>query len=95
MDNFKKISYLESTRIFRQADQLGRRLRLGDLNTSKWLQRENINLDDIKAISRNYPDLRIFIIGEGKDEGFYIYSKQMETCFKYHPTYSSIKQVLP
>ena len=94
MDNFKKISYLESLRIFRKADQLGRRLKLGDLETSKWLQRENINLDNIKAISRNYPDLRIFIIGEGPNEGFYIYSQQMETSFKFQHGHSTIDQTI-
>ncbi|MGQ8337970.1 hypothetical protein ACUNWD_15575 [Sunxiuqinia sp. A32] len=94
MDNFKKISYLESLRMFQQADSNGRRLKLGDLKTSKWLQRENINLDNIKAISRNYPDLRMFIIGEGKNEGFYVYSQQMETCFKFEPKFSTIKTAL-
>ena len=92
MENFKKISYLESLRFFRQADQVGRRLRLGDLKTSKWLQRQNINLDNIKAISKNYPDLRIFIIGEGQNEGFYIYSQQMETCFKFQYGYNIANQ---
>ena len=94
MDNFKKISYLESLRIFRKADQLGRRLRLGDLNTSKWLQQQNINLDSIKAISADYPDLRIFIIGEGQNEGFYIYSQQMETCLKFEADYSAVNQLI-
>lgn len=95
MENYKKISYLESLRIFKQADQLDRRLRIGDLKTSKWLQRENINLDNIKEISKNYPDLRIFIIGEGQSEGFYIYSQQMETCFKFQYGYSTINQTIP
>ncbi len=94
MDNFKKISYLESLKIFRQADQLGRRLRLGDLKTSKWLQRQNINLDNIKAISKDYPDLRIFIIGEGQNEGFYVYSQQLETCFKFQHGYSTVTQTI-
>ncbi len=95
MDNFRKISYLESLRIFRLADQAGRRLRIGDLDTSKWLQRENINLDNIKAFSSDFPDLRIFIIGNGPNEGFYIYSQQMESCYKFHYGFSSINQTIP
>ena len=95
MDDFKKISYLDSLRIFSKADQLGKRLKVGDLKTSKWLQRENINLDSIKAISKDYPDLRIFIIGEGQNEGFYIYSQQMETCFKFQHGYSAADQKTP
>ncbi len=91
MDNFRQIDYSESQDFFRRAEITGCRLRIGDLNTSKWLQKESIKLDDIKNISRNYPDLRIFIIGEGDTEGFYIYSQKQKTCFKFEATLSEIK----
>ncbi|RKD90526.1 hypothetical protein [Mangrovibacterium diazotrophicum] len=83
MDQFKHIDYLMSLEIFRKAEVLGRRLKLGEFRTSCWLQKENIKLDDIKSASRNFPDLRIFIIGEGEFEGFYIYSQKKESCFKF------------
>ena len=91
MVNFKQISYSKSLEIFRRADTSGIRLRLGDFGTSKWLQKENINLDEIKDISRNYSDLKIFIIGEGDSEGFYIYSQKHETCFKFEAELSLLK----
>jgi hypothetical protein len=77
--------------MFKQADSLGRRMKLGDFNTSKWLQKENINLDEVKDISRSYSDLKIFIIGEGATEGFYIYSQKHETCFKFEAELSLLK----
>ena len=91
MVNFKQISYHKSQDIFRTAELSGTRLRVGDFTTSQWLQKENINLDEVKDISRNYPDLRIFIIGEGEFEGFYIYSQKHETCFKFEAELSMIK----
>lgn len=91
MINFKQINYRKSQDIFRHADISGKRLRLGDFATSQWLQKENIKLDEIKDISRNYPDLKIFIIGEGVSEGFYVYSQKHETCFKFEAELSMIK----
>ncbi|WP_163707061.1 hypothetical protein [Mangrovibacterium lignilyticum] len=91
MDQFKYIDYISSLEIFKKAEVLGRRLRLGEFNTSCWLQKENIKLDDIKSISRNFPDLRIVIIGEGEFEGFYIYSQKKETCFKFEASILNLK----
>ncbi len=83
MDHFKHIDYNSSLEIFRRAEVLGRRLRMGEFRTSKWLQKENIKLDDIKSVSGRFPDVRFFIIGEGESEGFYIYSQKKQTCFKF------------
>ena len=91
MVNFKQINYDKSLEAFRYADSSGKRLKLGDFSTSQWLQKENINLDEIKDISRNYPDLKIFIIGKGDSEGFYIYSQKQETCFKFEAELSLLK----
>jgi len=83
MDKFKLVDYHLSQEIFRKAEITGRRLKLGELKTSKWLQKGKISMEDIKNVSRDYPDLRIFIIGEGETEGFYIYSQKKETCLKF------------
>ncbi|WP_339738309.1 hypothetical protein [uncultured Sunxiuqinia sp.] len=91
MVNFKQINYHKSLELFEHADLAGKRLRLGEFSTSIWLQKENINLDEIKDISKNYPDLKIFIIGEGESEGFYIYSQRHETCFKFEAELSLLK----
>lgn len=91
MDHFKQIDYTQAKETFSKAELAGRRLKLGDLNTSKWLQKENISMEAIKNISRTYPDLRICIIGEGDSEGFYIYSQKQETCFKFEATLLEIK----
>lgn len=91
MVNFKEINYQESLERLKEADALGIRLRLGEFSTSQWLQKENINLDEVKEISKAYPDLKIFIIGEGQFEGFYIYSQKHETCFKFEPELSLLK----
>lgn len=90
-DNFVYIDYESSIEIFQKAELTGKRLKMGDLRTASWLQKEKINIDVIKDISRNYPDMRIFIIGEGENEGFYIYSKKHETCFKFEHSFSDVK----
>ncbi len=83
MDFFKEVDYKLSQEIFHKATITGRRLTIGEMKTSQWLQKKQINMDLIKDVSRNYPDLRVFIIGDGETEGFYIYSQQKETCFKF------------
>lgn len=69
--------------LFDKAERFGQRLKIGEFDTSKWLQRENIKLDEVVDFSKQMPDSRIFIIGDGSDEGFYIYSKQQQSCFKF------------
>ncbi len=83
MDKFKLIDYQASQEIFRRAEITGRRWKLGEIRTSQWLQKGHVDMAAIKDISQDYPDLRIFIIGEGETEGFYIYSQKKETCFKF------------
>lgn len=90
-NKFINIDYYKSVEIFNKAELSGRRLKIGEFNTAQWLQKENINLDILKDFSREYSDLRIFIIGEGVDEGFYIYSKKHETCFKFGTSFSKVK----
>lgn len=91
MTHFRHIDYSSSLEIFSRAERSGRRLKFGDITTSRWLQKENIKLDDIKAISQHLPDSRIFIIGEGETEGFYIYSQKQETCLKFEAPILSVE----
>lgn len=90
IDQFRNIDYSSSLEIFKKAETLGRRLKLGEFKTSRWLQKENIKWTDIKTISSQLPDLRIFIIGEGEFEGFYIYSQKKETCLKFEAPIFSV-----
>ncbi len=83
MSQFIKITFEEAIKSFEEAEQNGSRWRLGDFLTSKWLQKNNINLDDIVAFSKNMPDSKIVVIGEGSSEGFYIYSQKQKTCYKF------------
>lgn len=83
MSQFIKIAFEEALKSFEVAEQNGSRWRLGDFSTSKWLQKNSINLDDIVAFSKNMPDSKIVVIGEGPSEGFYIYSQKQKNCFKF------------
>jgi len=91
MTHFRHIDYGSCQEIFSKAERSGKRLKFGDINTSRWLQKENIKLDDIKSISQHLPDSRIFIIGEGETEGFYIYSQKKETCLKFEASVLNVK----
>lgn len=83
MPQFIKIDFDVAMQNFYKAESDGSRWRVGDFTTSLWLQKNNINLDDIVAFSKNMPDSKIVIIGEGSSEGFYIYSQKQKTCFKF------------
>lgn len=83
MFNFKQIEYRKSLKLFDKAERIGQRLKIGEFDTSKWLQQKNVKLDEVVDFSKQLPDARIFIIGTGTDEGFYIYSKKQEVCFKF------------
>jgi hypothetical protein len=90
MSQFIKIDFEEAIKTFEEAEENGSRWRLGDFPTSKWLQKNNINLDDIVAFSKNMPDSKIVVIGEGQSEGFYIYSQKQKTCFKFEPKLAEV-----
>ena len=83
MAHFTEIDFKEAMEIFEEAEVNGSRWRMGDFLTSKWLQKKNINLDEIVAFSKNMPDSKIVVIGEGLSEGFYIYSQKQKTCYKF------------
>jgi hypothetical protein len=83
MAHFTEIDFKEAMIIFEEAEVNGSRWRIGDFLTSKWLQKKNINLDEIVTFSKNMPDSKIVVIGEGPYEGFYIYSQKQKTCYKF------------
>ncbi|MDX9883379.1 MAG: hypothetical protein RBS73_15060 [Prolixibacteraceae bacterium] len=83
MFKFKQIEYIRSLHVFENAEKSGLRMKMGEFNTSQWLQHENIKFDDIVNFSKQMPDAKIFIIGSGTDRGFYIYSQKQQTCYKF------------
>jgi hypothetical protein len=83
MSQFIEITFESALSSFEEAETNGCRWRLGDFTTSKWLQKNKVNLDKIVAFSKNMPDSKIVVIGEGPSEGFYIYSQKQKTCFKF------------
>lgn len=83
MPQFIEIDFETALQIFDRAESDGSRWRVGDFTTSQWLQKNTIHLDDIVSFSKNMPDSKIVIIGEGSSEGFYIYSQKQKSCFKF------------
>ncbi len=90
MSGFIEITFELALKSFEAAEKEGNRWRMGDFLTSKWLQKNNINLDDIVSFSKNMPDSKIVLIGEGPNEGFYIYSQKQKTCFKFEQKIAQI-----
>jgi hypothetical protein len=90
MSHFKEIPFDSALKFFEEAEANGNRWRLGDFSTSKWLQKNNVNLDYIVDFSKNLPDSKIVVIGEGQTEGFYIYSQKQKTCYKFEPTLTEV-----
>jgi hypothetical protein len=82
MINFSKINYQHIMLQFEKEEKAGRRYKMGDLKTSLWLKKNNINFEEVMEISNELPDPRIVIIGEGIFSGFYIYSNKLEVCYK-------------
>ena len=83
MADFVEIIFDVAMKSFEDAEINGNRWRIGEFSTSKWLQMKKINLDEVVAFSKNMPDSKIVIIGEGTDEGFYVYSQKQKKCFKF------------
>jgi hypothetical protein len=90
MSKFTEISYDKALSFFEEAEENGYRWRMGDFSTAKWLQQNNINFDEIVSFSKNMPDSKIVVIGEGVYEGFYIYSQKQKTCFKFEPNLAKV-----
>lgn len=83
MRQFIEINFDNALQAFELAERDGFRWRIGEFSTAQWLQKNSIHLDDIVAISKDLPDVKVVIIGEGPSEGFYIYSPKFKTCYKF------------
>ena len=90
MLNFREIEYDTGMKLFERADRLGQRLKLGEFETSQWLQRNNLKLSEIVGFAKELPDSKIFIIGQGSEQGFYIYSQKQKTCYKFEPAIAAM-----
>lgn len=90
MSQFIEVNFDAAQRSFDEAEKNGKRWRLGDFLTSKWLQKNHVNLDNVVTFSKQLPDSKIVVIGEGPSEGFYIYSQKQKTCFKFEPNLTEV-----
>jgi len=90
MSHFVEIDFEEALKYFEEAELKGTRMRLGEFTTSKWLQTKNMNLDEIVEFSKNLPDSKLVLIGDGPSEGFYIYSLKRKICFKFERTIQNV-----
>jgi hypothetical protein len=82
MNIARQIEYLNARNYFKEAESKGEKLFLGNMNTNFWLHKERINLDFVLESARNLSDARVFIISEGINKGFYIYSEARKICIQ-------------
>lgn len=82
MSHFSQIDYNSIILQFEKEEKAGRRYKMGDLKTSLWLKKNNINFEEIMELSNQLPDPRMIIIGEGLYSGIYIYSNKLHTCYR-------------
>ena len=47
MSHFIEVAFGPAMKLFEDAEKDGIRWRIGDFTTSKWLQKNNVNFDDI------------------------------------------------
>jgi len=76
------IDYTLAKAFFSEAEIKGQKLTTGNMDTNFWLHKEKINLDVVLNIAKRYTDSKIFIISEGPNKGFYIYSESKKVCVK-------------
>lgn len=82
MNQAQNIEYYMAQSYFEEAETRNQKLILGNFDTNIWLHKEKINLDLVIEAAKNFSDSRIFIISEGMNKGFYIYSKLKKDCIK-------------
>lgn len=78
----KQIEYFVARSYFEDAEQRGLKLQQGHIDTSIWLHKEGINLDTVLETAKNFNDAKTFIIADGINKGFYIYSTSQKACIK-------------
>ena len=82
MHTTQQIEYIIARSHFQDAESRGLKLVPGRFETSLWLHKEGINLDLVIETARNFPDSNTFIIADGPNKGFYIYSDKKKVCVK-------------
>lgn len=82
MHTTKNIEFFLAQRFFEDAKQRGLKLTEGSFDTRIWLHNEGINLDLVIETAKNFPDAKTFIIANGINKGFYIYSSTKKACIK-------------
>jgi len=82
MNIARQIEYPNATTYFKEAENRGRKLVMGNMNTNFWLHREKINLDFVLETAKRFSDARVFIISDGMNKGFYIYSDTRKMCLQ-------------
>jgi hypothetical protein len=82
MSHFSQIDYHNIILQFEKEERAGRRYKMGDLKTSLWLKKNNINFEEVMKLSNELPDPRLIIIGEGLFSGIYIYSHKLQICYR-------------
>ena len=78
----ENIEYFIAQSRFNDAEIKGLKLTPGNFNTSIWLHKEKINLNSVIEVAKQFADAKIFIISEGINKGFYIYSPLKKSCIK-------------
>jgi hypothetical protein len=79
----ENIEYFIAQSRFNDAEMKGLKLTPGNFDTSIWLHKEKINLNSVIEVAKQFSDAKIFIISEGINKGFYIYSTHQKTCIKF------------
>lgn len=82
MHTTQQIEYIIARHHFEEAESKGLKMIPGNFETSIWLHKEGINLDLVIETARNFPDSKTFIISDGPNRGFYVYSNQKKVCIK-------------
>jgi hypothetical protein len=82
MNIARQIEYPNARNYFKEAETRGKKLVMGNMNTNFWLHREKINFDFVVETAKRFSDAKVFIISDGSNKGFYIYSDTREICLK-------------
>jgi hypothetical protein len=82
MNIARQIEYPNARSYFKEAENRGKKLLMGNMNTNFWLHKEKINLDFVLETAREFSDARVFIISDGMNKGFYLYSDTRKVCLQ-------------
>jgi hypothetical protein len=80
MNIARQIEYPNARNYFKEAETKGKKLIMGNMNTNFWLHKEKINLDFVVETAKRFSDARVFIISDGMNKGFYLYSDTHKIC---------------